>query len=194
MQSGSALPTVTDVGVVVTLVAWLATEWRRSLHRRPEAARVPGGQRGLLGGPVALATLVALGARRVVPAADLPAAAIVTWLGLALAWAGLALRWWSFAALGDYFTFDLAATTDQPVIAQGPYRLVRHPSYLGIIAVVVGLALADANAAGVAGAAVIAGAGAVLRIRVEERLLLAVLGARYAQYARGRARLVPGIW
>ena len=194
MQSGSALPTVTDVGVGVTLVVWLVAEWRRSRHRRPEATQVPGGRRGLLAGPVALATLVALRARGVVPAADLPAAAFVAWLGLALAWAGLALRWWSFATLGDYFTFDLAATPDQPVIAHGPYHLVRHPSYLGIIIVVVGLALADANAAGVASAAAIAVTGAVLRIRVEERLLLSVLGARYAQYACGRARLVPGIW
>ncbi|MGC8498269.1 MAG: methyltransferase family protein [Acidimicrobiales bacterium] len=194
MPSGSALPTVTDVAVAATLVGWLATEGRRARHRRPDAAPVPGGRRGLLSGAVALATLVALSARAVVPAADLPAAAIVAWAGLALAWAGLALRWWSFATLGDYFTFELTATPDQPVIAHGPYRLVRHPSYLGVIAVVVGLALARANGAGVAAAAAIAVTGAVLRIRVEERLLLTVLGARYARYARGRARLVPGIW
>ncbi len=194
MQPGPALPTVTDILVGATLVVWLVAEWRRSRHRRPDVPRVPGGWRGLLGGPVALATLIALRARAVVPSADLPAGPIVAWLGLVLAWAGLALRWWSFATLGDYFTFDLAATPDQPVITRGPYRLVRHPSYLGVIAVVVGLALARANAAGVAGAAVVAVAGAVLRIRVEERMLLRVLGARYTRYARGRARLVPGIW
>ncbi len=194
MQSGSALPTVTDVLVGATLVVWLAAEGRRARHRRPEAAPVPGGRRGLLSGAVALATLVALGARDVVPAANLPAAAILAWGGLSLAWAGLALRWWSFSTLGNYFTFELVATPDQPVIAHGPYRLVRHPSYLGVITVVVGVALTRANGAGVAGAAVIAVTGAVLRIRVEERLLLRVLGARYARYARGRARLVPGIW
>ena len=47
--------------------------------------------------------------------------------------AGLVLRGWSFKTLGDYFTFTVIVSTDQPVVTAGPYRLLRHPSYSGIL-------------------------------------------------------------
>jgi isoprenylcysteine carboxyl methyltransferase (ICMT) family protein YpbQ len=41
----------------------------------------------------------------------------------------VALRGWSFAALGQYFTFTVMVSSDQPVVTAGPYRVLRHPSY-----------------------------------------------------------------
>ncbi len=197
MHDAPALPSVRSALLGVTLVVWLVSEWRRARHQRADAARAtvaPRGRRGRLAGPLAVATLIALAARRWFPRADLHATAVLAGAGLGLAWLGLALRWWSFATLGDYFTFTVMASPDQPVVARGPYRLVRHPSYVGVIAIVVGIAIARANVVGVAVALVLAVGGAVARIHVEERLLVEILGARYEQYARGRARLVPGLW
>ena len=52
---------------------------------------------------------------------------------MAILVAGLVLRGWSFKTLGEYFTFTVMVSSDQPVITAGPYRLLRHPSYTGIL-------------------------------------------------------------
>jgi protein-S-isoprenylcysteine O-methyltransferase len=52
-------------------------------------------------------------------------------VGLALLMVGLLLRWWSIACLGRLFTVDVAIAADHQVIDSGPYRILRHPSYLG---------------------------------------------------------------
>lgn len=78
------------------------------------------------------------------------------------------------------------------LVARGPYRVVRHPAYLGELLMVLGCVLA---APGAAAAATLAAALAAvtLRIRAEERLL--VTGAGYGRYAeRVRWRLLPGLW
>jgi protein-S-isoprenylcysteine O-methyltransferase len=70
---------------------------------------------------------------------------------------------------------------------------VRHPGYLGQIVVWLGLALASRNAIAIVVVASALAAGYGYRIRAEERMLAATLGAAWARYAAGRARLVPGI-
>jgi protein-S-isoprenylcysteine O-methyltransferase Ste14 len=50
--------------------------------------------------------------------------------GIALA--GLGLRWWSMIVLGRFYTRTLVTTAYQAVVQFGPYRVVRHPGYLGL--------------------------------------------------------------
>ena len=64
---------------------------------------------------------------RVAPSATIRPAAVAEWIGLVLFWGGISLRLWSFHTLGRYFTFTVQTSSDQPVIADGPYRLIRHP-------------------------------------------------------------------
>lgn len=74
----------------------------------------------------------------------------------------------------------------------GPYRLVRHPMYLGYITTEVGYLLANLNAVNLALYG-LAWAIQVLRIREEERFL--TQDERYRQYAeRVTYRLVPGVY
>jgi protein-S-isoprenylcysteine O-methyltransferase Ste14 len=79
------------------------------------------------------------------------------------------------------------------VVAHGPYAVVRHPMYLGLLGVMVGLALALGSLAGVAAAVVPSGILA-MRIVIEERLLRARLPGYSAYGERVRWRLLPGIW
>ena len=51
--------------------------------------------------------------------------------GLALQGAGLAVRVWSMRTLRGSYSRTLRAETEQPVVDRGPYRLIRHPGYLG---------------------------------------------------------------
>ncbi|MEV4313307.1 isoprenylcysteine carboxylmethyltransferase family protein [Actinocrispum sp. NPDC049592] len=132
--------------------------------------------------------------RAVAPAASMGAGGWLFALGTVIGWLGLLLRWWSFASLGKYFTVVLRTSRDQPVVDHGPYRVLRHPSYTGLLLVFSGGGLMVGNwvsAVSAAGALLIA---LIYRVRIEERALNATLGERYRDYAATRARLVPYVW
>src|SRR6202023_2688413 len=95
---------------------------------------------------------------------------------------------WSFRTLGRYFTFIVQTSGDQPVITDGPYRLIRHPSYAGILLVVTGVGLLIANWLSLIGLTITMVCGLVFRIRVEERALLQNLGDDYRNYAATHKR------
>ena len=116
---------------------------------------------------------------------------ICFWSGLGLLIAGSVLRRYCWRLLGEFFTGDVNARADQPVIQKGPYRYVRHPSYSGGILMAGGVALALGTWLGVVTAMVTAVAAYVFRIRVEERVLVETLGAPYAEYMQRSKRLVP---
>jgi protein-S-isoprenylcysteine O-methyltransferase Ste14 len=124
----------------------------------------------------------------------LPAPIVWLVLGLVVAWAGLLLRLWAVLALGRSFTTTVQVQSDQRVVATGPYRLVRHPSYLGLLILFFGLGLALSDVGSAVALVVLPSIGLVRRIGVEEAALQAGLGDAYVEYARGRARLIPGIW
>ncbi|MGH3673238.1 MAG: methyltransferase family protein [Pseudonocardiaceae bacterium] len=81
------------------------------------------------------------------------------------------------------------------MVDTGPDRWVRHPSYTGALATIVGTGLALGNWVTVAVLTVAPTAALLFRIRVEEAALLAGLGEPYRRYtAAVRARLIPGVW
>jgi protein-S-isoprenylcysteine O-methyltransferase Ste14 len=128
-----------------------------------------------------------------------PAASIGdgTWLvalGLMIGWLGLLLRWWSFVSLGKFFTVVLRTSHDQPIVERGPYRVLRHPSYTGLLLVVTGGGLVVGNWISATSAVTLLLAALIYRLRTEERALNATLGDRYRHYAATRARLIPHVW
>jgi protein-S-isoprenylcysteine O-methyltransferase Ste14 len=138
------------------------------------------------------AVLAAVAARLSVGAYRVSVAGFV--IAFAILWAGIALRWWSFRALGRYFTFRVMTSADQPVISTGPYRILRHPSYLGVLLALLGVGLTYGNWISVASLVVLPTIGFINRIQVEEAALAATLGDRYTSYASGRKRLIPLVW
>ena len=179
--------------LVATLVVWLALEVRQGLTRRPGATNTDQGSLNVLRLLAVVGALLAATALRV-QATAFPYSATVMALSLGCIWAGIALRWWSFRTLGRYFTFQVMTSADQPVITSGPYRLVRHPSYLALLLILAGIGLSYGNWLSLAALIVVPLAGFVNRIRVEEAALSTALGDRYTAYASGRKRLIPFIW
>lgn len=59
-------------------------------------------------------------------------------LGNALTFGGTILRLDSYHALGKYFTFELALFKDHRLVVTGPYSIIRHPSYAGLILSIIG--------------------------------------------------------
>jgi len=80
-------------------------------------------------------------------------------------------RIWVIMSLGGYWTTRIITLPDAPLVRTGPYRYIRHPNYLLVIAEIAVLPLAfDA----VAIAAIFSALNLVLiarRVRIEERLL-----------------------
>jgi protein-S-isoprenylcysteine O-methyltransferase Ste14 len=120
--------------------------------------------------------------------------AVATWVGLVLFWAGMSLRLWSFRTLGRYFTFVVQTSVDQPVITEGPYRVIRHPSYAGLLLAMIGVGLFIGNWWSLVCLTVTFFGALVFRIRVEETALLRDLGDDYRAYAATHKRLVPFVW
>ena len=85
--------------------------------------------------------------------------------------AAKALKYWAIATLGDRWTFRVLVPPESQRTLGGPYRLLRHPNYVGVVGELLGFALLAR--APVAGALAVVGFGALLiaRIRVEERAL-----------------------
>jgi len=143
---------------------------------------------------VAAALMVLVVAPHAVPGAAIshPAAAFAA--GIVLLVTGAALRVWSFRALGQYFTFTVKVSSDQPVISNGPYRVLRHPGYAGGLLAIIGIGLVNGNWVSLATIVLLFLGITVWRIRVEENALLTALDGRYRAYAAQHKRLVPLVW
>ena len=113
--------------------------------------------------------------------------------GLLLIVLGSLLRRYCFSTLGEFFTGDVRARQDQPVISTGPYRWVRHPSYTAGMMMFIGIGLALGSWASAALLTIGTVATYGYRVAIEERLLLQTLGEPYASYMKGRRRFIPHI-
>lgn len=180
----------------VTIAAWGMMELsQRSQPSREGATKISGIGGRLVALACVIATTVVVNLTpRVFPAAAIRPGAVAFAAGMVVLLAGLALRGWSFKALGQYFTHTVMVSSDQPVIACGPYRVLRHPSYTGIILAAIGIGLASANWADLAGLLLLTLTALLWRIRIEEAALLTTLGDRYRAYAAQHKRLVPLVW
>ena len=181
---------------MVTIAAWGMMELgQRSQPRRQGATKIGGGGGRLVGLIILIPAGVVINlAPRVVPAATIRPGAVAFAVGMVVLLAGLVLRGWSFKTLGQYFTHTVMVSSDQPVIASGPYRVLRHPSYTAIIVATIGAGLASANWAGLAGLVLLTVTALIVRIRAEEAALMTTLGDRYRAYAAQHKRLVPLVW
>jgi protein-S-isoprenylcysteine O-methyltransferase Ste14 len=115
-------------------------------------------------------------------------------LGALLAAAGIAFRQWAIHVLGRFFTVYVRVSEGQTVVESGPYRVLAHPSYTGMILVCLGIGLMLGNWLSLACLAILPTAGLVVRIKIEEQALLAGIGEPYRRFLETRSRLVPGVW
>jgi protein-S-isoprenylcysteine O-methyltransferase Ste14 len=187
---------ITAIILLILAMAWGSMELSKTSNRREDqAVRVGGGGRQF---PIFPTMLLATGllwlAPRLVPAAAIRPGAVACVAGIIIVLGGLVLRGWSILTLGSYFTGSVMVSADQPVIATGPYKLLRHPSYTGLLLACAGFGLTAANWVSLAAMVALPLSVLLWRIRAEERALAATLGDRYAAYAARHKRLIPLVW
>jgi protein-S-isoprenylcysteine O-methyltransferase Ste14 len=124
---------------------------------------------------------------------DVPSSASADfgWAMAALVIAGLLFSWWARIHLGKFWSGTVARKADHRVIDTGPYRLVRHPIYTGIILACYATALAKGTLFAFGGASVML-VGWYTKASLEERFLRTELGAQaYDAYASRVPMLIP---
>jgi protein-S-isoprenylcysteine O-methyltransferase Ste14 len=113
------------------------------------------------------------------------------WLLAALTAVGFLFAWWARIHLGTMWSSDVTKKVDHHIVESGPYRLVRHPIYTGLLLSALATAVANGTATALLGAAAIS-LGLYIKARIEERFLRAELGGdAYASYVRRVPMLVP---
>jgi len=115
----------------------------------------------------------------------------IFYLGISLMLLGVPVRQWAIAILGRFFSLTVQIAEDHKVVEKGPYRLVRHPSYTGVLITFIGLGLAVQSWGALLVLLVVFGVSFGYRMWVEERALLSELGQGYASYMKRTKRLIP---
>lgn len=121
-----------------------------------------------------------------------PDQAWVVITGIALTYAGIAVAIWARVALGRNWSGTVTIKQDHQLIRTGPYSVVRHPIYSGLLLALLGTALAVGETRGL-----VALAGAFLmgifKARTEERFMIEQFGSQYEDYRKRTKALVPFI-
>ncbi len=113
------------------------------------------------------------------------------WVCIALIACGFAFSWWARIHLGALWSSGVTKKTDHRVIDTGPYGIVRHPIYTGILFAVYATAAVKGTVAGLVGAAIIT-LGLWMKARLEEGWLANELEAgAYERYGQRVPMLFP---
>ncbi len=115
----------------------------------------------------------------------------LAWAMVAVVLAGLLFTWWARIHLGRLWSANVSRKADHHVVDTGPYGIVRHPIYTGIIVASMATAALRGTVLSWLGACVMT-VGWVIKARMEETFLREQLGAEaYGAYARRVPMLSP---
>jgi protein-S-isoprenylcysteine O-methyltransferase Ste14 len=122
----------------------------------------------------------------------IPLSAWPYWTGAAITAAGLLFAVWARRHIGANWSGIVTIKVGHELVTTGPYALVRHPIYTGVLLAFVGSTLARAEWRGILAIALATWA-LWRKLRIEERWLRGHFGEAYQEYSRRVAALVPFI-
>ncbi len=121
-----------------------------------------------------------------------PAAPVIFGVVLAGAFvAGVTVRAWAIHEFGAHYSHRVLRIPEGDLVSSGPYRVLRHPAYAGMLLANIGFAGYFASPASIAALALLV-AAVLWRIRTEEDILTE--SPHYRAFANTRRRIVPGVW
>lgn len=117
-----------------------------------------------------------------------------TWLGLLMIFGGFFFRYWSIQVLGKFFTSKVHIQSDHELIQNGPYKLLRHPSYTGAWISMIGISLFFQSKMGLVFSIFVYFLIYIYRIECEEKALEGIFGDAYVQYRKKTWGILPFIY
>lgn len=114
-------------------------------------------------------------------------------LGEAIFITGSGIFIWTTIFLKGAFLSTVAPVTDQ-LVQNGPYRWVRHPLYLSMILILIGISIALLSLWGLVGVFALFTPAAIYRARREEEVLGKIFKEVWSNYAAQTKLLVPFVW
>jgi protein-S-isoprenylcysteine O-methyltransferase Ste14 len=138
--------------------------------------------------------LVALPHIRSAPFATriLPATLATYGVGVAIVFLGLAFAVWARRHIGSNWSGTVTVKENHVLVRTGPYSWVRHPIYTGLLAAILGSAIARGELRGV-WALVLCTSAFVVKLRLEERWMQQLFGNEYDRYRAEVPALIP-LW
>jgi protein-S-isoprenylcysteine O-methyltransferase Ste14 len=113
---------------------------------------------------------------------------LVGGFGLAVMMGGIALRYWAAKTLGKFYTRTLLIKAEHQIVESGPYRIIRHPGYLGFMLMLAGAGLATANWIAAALITIVVSVIYAYRIHAEENMLQAAFNEQYKSLSENPCR------
>jgi len=121
-----------------------------------------------------------------------PYSLIQQFAGIGLCTGGVAFAVWARAVLGRNWSATVALKEGHELIQRGPYRIVRHPIYTGLLGAIAGTLLALKPSFASIAYMAIATACIVVKLKHEEKLLMGLFPVEYAAYKRKvKGSLIP---
>jgi protein-S-isoprenylcysteine O-methyltransferase Ste14 len=114
-------------------------------------------------------------------------------LGVDLTFAGVAFAIWARLHIGRNWSGTVTIKTDHTLVRTGPYSIVRHPIYTGLLMATLGTAVAIGEIRGLF-AVVVAFIGVKFKAALEEQFMTEKFGPEYVQYQREVKGLIPFVW
>lgn len=112
------------------------------------------------------------------------------WIGAAVTVTGLLFAIWARQHLGSNWSRSVTIKQGHELITTGPYALVRHPIYTGVLIGFLGTAIALSQVRGVV-VVVLVFLAFWAKLRMEEEWMRSQFGETYATYSHQTAALVP---
>ena len=185
-----ALNIISDCWILFAVIWLVAAFWtKRSVYQESRWQRLGYMIPILIGG-----YLVFKGQRlsdplafRIIPHVD-----ALAWTGIALCIVGLAFCIWARFTLGQNWSGSVTLKGGHELITRGPYALVRHPIYTGLLTMFVATVLVLGHVAGIIAMPLVF-VSIWIKLRHEEKLMLQKFPDQYAAYQRRVKRLIPFI-
>ena len=174
---------------IIFIVVWLlgAVSTKRTIYRESSAERA------------SYWLLLVIGYFLVVKSCSLPPpfdwlivphTKLSAWVGAFLCVIGLVFAIWARVILGRNWSGVITLKEEHELIERGPYRIVRHPIYTGILAMFAGTAIATGYFGGFSGLLLVF-VSFWLKLKREEDLMLKHFPGKYAVYQRRVKRIIP---
>jgi protein-S-isoprenylcysteine O-methyltransferase Ste14 len=174
---------------IIFVAVWLlaAASTKRSVYRESRAQRL---RYSIL---LIIAYFLLVSRRRLpypLSVRVIPYMEVIAWSAEVLCVAGLIFSIWARATLGRNWSGVITLKEGHELVQRGPYRLVRHPIYTGLVAMFLATVLVPGYVGGIVGL-VLVFVSFWIKLSEEEKIMLKQFSDQYVDYQQRVKRIIP---